>query len=61
MEETPCEALVDEVEIQDTEKEYMLFLLKLLNNYLLDNQVPEWFSIKKVRFETPTATDKEEE
>jgi len=43
---------MDEQPITDTEKEYMLFLLKLLNNYLLDNKVPDWFSIKKVEVET---------
>jgi hypothetical protein len=48
--------------LDDTEKEYMLFLLKLLNNYLLDNKVPEWFSIKKVELEpTPVEPEKETE
>jgi len=34
------EAVVDE-----TEKEYMLFLLKCINNYLVDQEVPSWFSL----------------
>ena len=49
MDEIPCEVLED---IPDAEKEYMMFLLKLINNYLLDNKVPDWFSIKKVEVET---------
>jgi hypothetical protein len=43
---------MDEQPITDTDKEYMMFLLKLINNYLLDNKVPDWFSIKKVEVET---------
>jgi len=33
--------------IGETDKEYMMFLLKLINNYLLDQEVPSWFSLAK--------------
>jgi hypothetical protein len=50
---------MDEIPLEETAKEYMMFLLKLINNYLLDNEVPSWFSIKKLTLnpEPPTETD----
>lgn len=40
--------------IGETDKEYMMFLLKLINNYLLDQEVPSWFSLAK--WKTPDET-----
>jgi hypothetical protein len=51
-------------EIPDTDKEYMMFLLTLINNFLLENKVPEWFSIKKIQTqmsETASATSETED
>jgi hypothetical protein len=46
--------------INETDKEYMLFLLKLINNYLLDNEVPSWFGVKKMQLEPLVETAEEE-
>jgi hypothetical protein len=43
--------------IGETDKEYMMFLLKLINNYLLDQEVPSWFSIKKLTLEPETLVE----
>jgi len=45
--------------IGETDKEYMMFLLKLINNYLLDQEVPSWFSLAK--WKTPDEPKKEPE
>jgi len=50
---------MEEIPIEETDKEYMMFLLKLINNYLLDNEVPSWFSAKKLHPEPEPEKEKE--
>ena len=50
---------MDEQPITDTDKEYMTFLLTLINNFLLDNKVPDWFSIKKIQAEIKETAEEE--
>jgi len=44
----------------DREKEYMMFLLKLINNYLLEQEVPDWFNVKKLSVTTEPPSEPDE-
>lgn len=48
-------------DLPETADEYMMFLLKLINNFLLDHTVPEWFSIKKLTLDVEPDAELEPE